>query len=117
MTPRRGARAVEGNRLENGRGSQGHRGFESHPLRHCRHRPLPPRTESFMKICFLMYQGNMYSGGQGVYLHYLTRELARVGHEVHVIAGPPYPMLDESVRVHRITDYSYWTYHHYKKEW
>src|SRR5437764_1336512 len=30
-----------------------------------------------MKICFLMYQGNMYSGGQGVYLYYLTRELSR----------------------------------------
>ena len=40
-----------------------------------------------------MYQGNMYSGGQGVYLYYLTRELARMGHDVHVIAGPPYPTL------------------------
>ena len=69
-----------------------------------------------MKICFLMYQGNMYSGGQGVYLFYLTRELARMGHEVHVIAGPPYPTLDERVTTHDITDYSYWTYHHYKKD-
>ncbi len=69
-----------------------------------------------MKICFLMYQGNMYSGGQGVYLHYLTRELARMGHEVHVIAGPPYPRLDGAVTTHRILDYSYWTYHHYKKD-
>ncbi|MBI5289369.1 MAG: glycosyltransferase family 4 protein [Chloroflexi bacterium] len=69
-----------------------------------------------MKICFLMYQGNMYSGGQGVYLHYLTRELARMGHEVHVIAGPPYPTLDPAVITHNVTDYSYWTYHHYKKD-
>ena len=69
-----------------------------------------------MKICFLMYQGNMYSGGQGVYTHYLTRELARMGHEVHVIAGPPYPVLDEAVTAHHIKDYSYWTYHHYKKD-
>ncbi len=58
----------------------------------------------------------MYSGGQGVYLFYLTRELARMGHEVHVIAGPPYPELDEAVTTHNITDYSYWTYHHYKKD-
>ena len=50
-----------------------------------------------MKICFLMYQGNMYSGGQGVYLHYLTRELARMAHEVHVIAGPPYPALADGL--------------------
>jgi glycosyltransferase involved in cell wall biosynthesis len=63
-----------------------------------------------------MYQGNMYSGGQGVYLYYLTRELARMGHEVHVITGPPYPRLAEGVTEHRIEDYSYWTYHHYKKE-
>ena len=44
-----------------------------------------------MKIAFIMYQGNMFSGGQGIYTYYLTRELARLGHEVHVIAGPPYP--------------------------
>jgi glycosyltransferase involved in cell wall biosynthesis len=69
-----------------------------------------------MKICFLMYQGNMYSGGQGVYLYYLTRELARMGHDVHVIAGPPYPTLDESVTAHNIRDYSYWTYHHMKQD-
>jgi glycosyltransferase involved in cell wall biosynthesis len=62
-----------------------------------------------------MYQGNMYSGGQGVYLYYLTRELARMGHEVHVLAGPPYPTLDESVVGHNIETYSYWSYHHEKK--
>jgi glycosyltransferase involved in cell wall biosynthesis len=64
-----------------------------------------------------MYQGNMYSGGQGVYLYYLTRELARMGHDVHVIAGAPYPRLAEGVTAHNIVDYSYWTYHHYKKDW
>ena len=69
-----------------------------------------------MKLCFLMYQGNMYSGGQGVYLHYLTRELAHMGHDVHVIAGPPYPRLAEGVTAHNIRDYSYWSYHHYKKD-
>jgi glycosyltransferase involved in cell wall biosynthesis len=68
-----------------------------------------------MKICFIMYQGNMYSGGQGVYLYYLTRELARMGHEVHVLAGPPYPELHESVIGHNLETYSYWSYHHEKK--
>ncbi len=70
-----------------------------------------------MRICFTMYQGNMYSGGQGVYLYYLTRELARMGHDVHVIAGAPRPQLAEGVTLHAIEDDSYWTYHHYKKEW
>jgi glycosyltransferase involved in cell wall biosynthesis len=68
-----------------------------------------------MRICFVMYQGNMYSGGQGVYLYYLTRELARMGHEVHVLAGPPYPTLDEQVIGHNIQTHSYWSYHHEKK--
>ena len=68
-----------------------------------------------MKICFIMYQGNMYSGGQGIYLYYLTRELARLGHEVHVIAGPPYPTLDERVIGHNLETHSYWSYHHEKQ--
>jgi len=69
-----------------------------------------------MKICFIMYQGNMYSGGQGIYLHYLTRELARMGHEVHVLAGPPYPELDDRVIGHNLKTYSYWSYHHEKED-
>jgi len=69
-----------------------------------------------MKICFIMYQGNMYSGGQGVYLYYLTRELARMGHEVHVLAGPPYPTLDEKVIGHDLQTHSYWSYHHVKED-
>jgi glycosyltransferase involved in cell wall biosynthesis len=68
-----------------------------------------------MKICFVMYQGNMYSGGQGIYLYYLTRELARMGHEVHVLAGPPYPRLDPAVIGHNLETHSYWSYHHEKK--
>ncbi|MEX0785155.1 MAG: glycosyltransferase family 4 protein, partial [Dehalococcoidia bacterium] len=68
-----------------------------------------------MRICFIMYQGNMYSGGQGVYLYYLTRELARMGHEVHVLAGPPYPTLDGQVIGHNLQTHSYWSYHHEKE--
>ena len=63
-----------------------------------------------MKICFIMYQGNMYSGGQGVYLHYVTRELVRMGHEVHVISGRPYPRLDDGVVHHRLHTYSFWAF-------
>ena len=36
-----------------------------------------------------MYHGSMESGGQGVYLANITRELARLGHNVHVISAPP----------------------------
>jgi glycosyltransferase involved in cell wall biosynthesis len=59
-----------------------------------------------MKVCFLLHQGSMYSGGQGVYLHNVTRELAALGNEVHVIAGPPYPELAPGVRMHKVLNYS-----------
>ena len=52
----------------------------------------------------------MYSGGQGVYLHYVTRELAAMGHEVHVIAGVPYPDVTPDVRLHKLKNFSFWSY-------
>jgi len=63
-----------------------------------------------MRICFLMYHGSMYSGGQGIYLYYLTRELTRLGHEVHVIAGPPYPSMPPGVQIHRLESFSWFRY-------
>ncbi len=55
-----------------------------------------------LRICLLSYRGNPYSGGQGIYIHYLSRELQEMGHEVHVIAGPPYPEVVEGVTVHKL---------------
>ncbi len=52
----------------------------------------------------------MYSGGQGVYLHYITRELVALGHEVHVISGRPYPRLADGVVHHRLQTYSLWAF-------
>ncbi len=59
-----------------------------------------------MKVCFLLHQGSMYSGGQGVYLHHVTREMAALGNEVHVIVGPPYPELADRVQMHKVETYS-----------
>lgn len=59
-----------------------------------------------MKILFLLHQGNMYSGGQGVYTSQITRELARLGHEVHLVVGPPWPDTDPAVTVHQVPSYS-----------
>jgi glycosyltransferase involved in cell wall biosynthesis len=44
-----------------------------------------------LRIAFVAYRGNMQSGGQGIYLWFLARELVRLGHEVDVLVGPPYP--------------------------
>jgi glycosyltransferase involved in cell wall biosynthesis len=60
-----------------------------------------------MKVCFLLHEGSMFSGGQGVYLSNLTRELIALGHEVHVIAGPPYPELSDGIQLHRLKNYNY----------
>ena len=54
-----------------------------------------------------MYHGSMASGGQGVYLSNLGRELAALGHQVHVISGPPYPDLHPAVHDHRLQTYSF----------
>ncbi len=48
----------------------------------------------------------MYSGGQGVYVSNLTRELAALGHEVHLIVGPPWPDTAPNVVVHRVKTFS-----------
>lgn len=59
-----------------------------------------------MRICFLLHQGNMFSGGQGVYLAALSHEYVAMGHEVHAIVGPPYPVLDPGVIQHRVEGWS-----------
>ena len=50
-----------------------------------------------LRVAYLVYRGNPRCGGQGVYSRHLTRELVRLGHEVTVFSGPPYPELDEGV--------------------
>lgn len=60
-----------------------------------------------MKICLLSYRGNPYCGGQGIYVMYIARELVKLGHEVHVVAGPPYPFEEEGVVLHRISNHNY----------
>ena len=50
-----------------------------------------------LKICLLGYRSNPYSGGQGIYIRYLSQALVEAGHKVDVISGPPYPDLDPRV--------------------
>ncbi|MGH6653675.1 MAG: glycosyltransferase family 4 protein [Actinocrinis sp.] len=50
-----------------------------------------------LRVALLCYRGNPFSGGQGVYTRNLSRELAALGHRVEVLAGQPYPVLDEAV--------------------
>lgn len=52
-----------------------------------------------LNICLLTYRGNPTCGGQGVYIKHLSKALADEGHCVDVISGPPYPDLDDNVRL------------------
>ncbi|MCU0848676.1 MAG: glycosyltransferase family 4 protein [Spirochaetes bacterium] len=60
-----------------------------------------------MRICLLSYRGNPYCGGQGIYLTYLAKELMKLGHDVHVVVGPPYPFEIEGATMHRISNHNY----------
>ena len=52
-----------------------------------------------LDVCLLSYRSDPYSGGQGVYVKYLSRALTDLGHSVDVISGKPYPDLDGDVRL------------------
>jgi len=62
-----------------------------------------------LRIAFVAYRGNMQCGGQGIYLWHLARELTRLGHQVEVFVGPPYPdPMPWARRVHRIANREMW---------
>jgi glycosyltransferase involved in cell wall biosynthesis len=50
-----------------------------------------------LRVALLSYRGNPYSGGQGVYVRHLSAALTRLGHEVTVFSGQPYPDLVDGV--------------------
>jgi glycosyltransferase involved in cell wall biosynthesis len=73
--------------------------------------PLHPPTDTGspatsgdrpLRIAYLVYRGKPHVGGQGVYTRHLTKALVELGHHVEVFAGPPYPILDERVPLHRL---------------
>lgn len=56
-------------------------------------------TDEPLRVALLTYKGNPFCGGQGVYVRNLSRELVRLGHQVDVFSGQPYPVLDPGVRL------------------
>ncbi len=62
-----------------------------------------------MRICLLSYRGYRYSGGQGIYVRYLSRFLRELGHDIDVIAGPPYPDLDDGIKLIKLPSLDLYT--------
>src|SRR3954471_24480512 len=55
-----------------------------------------------LRIALLSYRSKPHSGGQGVYVRALSRELRELGHRVEVFSGQPYPELDAGVPLARV---------------
>ncbi len=55
-----------------------------------------------LKICLLSYRSNPRSGGQGIYVSFLSKALADLGHQVDVISSEPFPELDSRVKLIKI---------------
>lgn len=55
-----------------------------------------------MRVALSSYRSKPHSGGQGIYVRNLSRELVALGHDVEVFSGPPYPELDPGVRLTRV---------------
>ena len=55
-----------------------------------------------LRIALLSYRGNPHSGGQGVYVRNLSKALHDLGHHVEVIAGQPYPDVDDDIALTKL---------------
>jgi glycosyltransferase involved in cell wall biosynthesis len=55
-----------------------------------------------LRVALLSYRSKPHSGGQGVYVRALSRELTALGHAVTVFSGQPYPELDDGVPLVRV---------------
>lgn len=52
-----------------------------------------------LKIAILSYRSAPFGGGQGVYVHDISKALTERGHKVDIISGPPYPKVPEGVNL------------------
>jgi glycosyltransferase involved in cell wall biosynthesis len=64
--------------------------------------------EAPLRICLLTYRGNPRSGGQGIYVRLLSRELAAMGHHVAVWRGQPYPELLPGTSLVKVPSLDLW---------
>jgi glycosyltransferase involved in cell wall biosynthesis len=55
-----------------------------------------------LRIALLAYRGKPHCGGQGIYVRHLSKALVDLGHSVEVFGGPPYPELDERVKLTKL---------------
>lgn len=59
----------------------------------------PPRPDEPLRIMLPSYRSHPFTGGQGVYMRHVSKALVDMGHQVDVVSGPPYPVLDPRVKL------------------
>ena len=52
-----------------------------------------------LNIAILSYRSAPFGGGQGIYVYELSKALKKIGHNVDVISGPPYPELVSDIKL------------------
>ena len=52
-----------------------------------------------LNIAILSYRSAEFGGGQGIYVKDISKALQSAGHNVEVISGPPYPNLDNGIKL------------------
>jgi len=55
-----------------------------------------------LRVALVVYRGNPYCGGQGVYVRHLSAALVRLGHHVTVFSGQPYPELEAGIELVKV---------------
>ena len=63
---------------------------------------MQQRDDTPLRIALTSYRSKPHSGGQGVYVRNLSRELVALGHSVEVFSGQPYPDLDAGVGLTKV---------------
>jgi glycosyltransferase involved in cell wall biosynthesis len=55
-----------------------------------------------LRLAYLSYRSKPTVGGQGIYTRHLTKALVDLGHNVEVLSGQPYPVLDERIKLTKL---------------
>ena len=69
------------------------------------------------KIAFLSYRSDPLSGGQGIYVYELSKALKKLGHEIHIFSGPPYPNLPSGVKLEKIENLNLFETFNFNDRW
>ena len=72
------------------------------PAATARRREAVLRGDEPLRILLPSYRSDPHTGGQGIYMDYMSRAILELGHEVEVISGPPYPNLDPRITLTKL---------------